>query len=65
MRVNGLYKTYDTAKNAIITSGYKLFRNKLFTFDVVASKWCKFKKITVTDTYNGKVLKQIVKEIKK
>ena len=65
MRVNGLYKTYDTAKKAIITSGYKLYRNKLFTFDIFNSKWCKFKKITVTDTFNGKVIRQVVKELKK
>ena len=58
---NGQYHGFNLAHKAIINSGYKLYKGKLFLFDKWLSSECKFKKISVLDTFNGKTIKEVVK----
>ena len=63
--INPVYRVFDTAKNLIKTSSYRLYHNRLYIYDIVRGKWYSLKKQSVYDTYNGKLIKQVVKEIKK
>ena len=58
---NGQYNGFDLKRKMAVTSGYKLFKNKLYLFDKFFTTNCKFKKTTVLDTFNGKTLVEKVK----
>lgn len=58
---NGQYNGFLLERKMAVTSGYKLFKNKLYLFDKFFTKNCKFKKISVLDTFNGKTIKEVVK----